>query len=241
MGKVALCFSGLTGGEGGKDGAGKSLDLIEPYKSVKSNILDVNDVDIFMHSWSLESKSDLVKLYSPKKYQFEKQITFHESNFRKHVTKSRFYGNMMSLNLKKQYEIENNFTYDWVIISRFDLIWFSKLILEDYNNEYFYASHWNDNGFKGLGPYDRQTSAGSGLLDFWFFSNSNNMNKFAEGCDLENINHFFNTAGGNNVISGHRVSEYIVNTYKMKLKHTKYRGFDHEMYRRCMKSEWRVA
>ena len=26
------------------------------------------------------------------------------------------------------------------------------------------------------------------------------MNKFAEGCDLENINQFFNTAGGNNVI-----------------------------------------
>lgn len=241
MGKVALCFSGIIGGEGGKDGTGKSLDLIKPYESIKKNILDVNDVDIFMHSWSLESESDLVKLYSPKKSQFEKQITFHKSNFRKQVTKSRFYGNMMSLNLKKQYEIENNFTYDWVIISRFDLIWFSKLMLEDYNNEYFYASHWNDNGSRGLGPYDRQTYAGSGLLDFWFFSNSDNMNKFAKGCELENVNQFFNTAAGNNIISGHRVSEYIVNTYKMKLKHTKYRGFDHEMYRRCVKSEWRVV
>ena len=53
---------------------------------------------------------------------------------------------------------------------RFDIIWFSKLMFEDYNNEYFYASHWNDNGPRGLGPYDRQTCAGSGLLDFWFFS-----------------------------------------------------------------------
>ena len=28
MGKVALCFSGLTGGEGGKDGAGICSDYI---------------------------------------------------------------------------------------------------------------------------------------------------------------------------------------------------------------------
>tara|TARA_Y100000310_G_scaffold125238_1_gene124026 strand:- start:2958 stop:3092 length:135 start_codon:yes stop_codon:yes gene_type:complete len=41
MGKVALCFSGLTGGKGGKDGAGESLDLIKPYESVNKNILEI--------------------------------------------------------------------------------------------------------------------------------------------------------------------------------------------------------
>ena len=68
-------LSGIIGGEGGKDGCQNfSLDLIKPYESIKKNILDVNDVDIFIHSWSLESESDLVKLYSPKKSQFENRL-----------------------------------------------------------------------------------------------------------------------------------------------------------------------
>ena len=238
--KVALCLSGLTGGSAGKDGKGESLDLIEPYNSVKENILDSNDVDVFMHSWSSESKSELIEIYKPKKYKFEEQIKFDEHH-KKHIVKSRFYSNRKSLNLKKEYEIKNKFKYDWVMISRFDLVWFNKLIFDEYDNRYFYASNWNDNGSYGLGPYDRQTNAGNGLLDLWFFSSSNNMDKFAEGCQLETLDNFFNTCMHlTNVISGHRVSESIVNLYELELKHTQYRGFDYEMYRRCKRLEWRI-
>ena len=238
--KVALCFSGIIGGEGGKNGKGESLGLQEPYKSIKENLLDVNNIDVFMHSWSLDAKSELIKLYNPKKYKFEKQIEFDKDDFRKNITKSRFYGNKMALNLKNSYELENNFKYDWVMISRFDLIWFSKLIFSGYNNKCFYASNWNDNGPNNLGPYDRQTQAGSGLLDLWFFSNSNNMDKFAECCETDFIDKFINNASGNNIVSGHRISKAIVDSCGFELRNIKYRGFDHEVYRRCKKLEWRV-
>ena len=52
--KIALCLSGLTGGSGGKDGVGNSLDIDTPYQSVKKYLLDVNDIDVFIHSWSKE-------------------------------------------------------------------------------------------------------------------------------------------------------------------------------------------
>tara|TARA_Y100000310_G_scaffold231004_1_gene233537 strand:+ start:8147 stop:8863 length:717 start_codon:yes stop_codon:yes gene_type:complete len=234
--KVALCFSGLTGGSGGKDGEGQSLDLIEPYNSFKENILDVNDVDVFMHSWSLELKSELIKLYNPKKYKFEEQIEFDtKENLREHITKSRFYGNKSVLNLKKQYELENNFKYDWVMISRFDLIWFSKIIFSKYDNEYFYASNWNENGPNKLGPYDRQTNAGYGLLDFWFFSNSKIMNTFGNLCDVDKINHLISIGVP---LSGHALTYKIASLCNADIKYTKYRGYDHEMYRRVIRKGW---
>ena len=72
--KIALCLSGLTGGSGGKDGAGNSLDIDIPYQSVKKYLLDVNDIDLFIHSWSKEFEKELTDLYKPKKQKFEKSI-----------------------------------------------------------------------------------------------------------------------------------------------------------------------
>ena len=46
----------------------------------------------------------------------------------------------------KQYESDNNFEYDMVMISRLDLLWFTDINFEDYDNKYFYVSNWNHNG-----------------------------------------------------------------------------------------------
>ena len=233
------------------------------YQSLYDNIIQPTKADLFVHAWHFSPKEtdsfylnigdditkrftengteeEFLSLYKPKKYKFEEQIEFDKNNLRKHITKSRFYGNKIALNLKSSYELENNFKYDWVMISRFDLMWFSKIIFSGYNNKYFYVSNWNNNGPNNLGPYDKQTHAGSGLLDFWFFSNSNNMNKFAECCKSEFIDNFFNKASGNNIVSGHRVSAAIVDSCGFELRHIKYRGFDHEMYRRWIKPGWRI-
>jgi hypothetical protein len=71
--RVALCFYGLVGSKIGKNGNGESLDPTIAYEYYKKHILDVNDnVDVFIHSWSYDSKKKLLKLYKPKKEAIEK-------------------------------------------------------------------------------------------------------------------------------------------------------------------------
>jgi len=237
--KIALCLSGLTGGSVGKDGGGSPLDLDTPYKSIKKYLLDKNNIDVFIHSWSREFEKELVKLYKPKKSKFEKQIIFDKDNHRKHIIQSRFYGNNKVLNLKQLYEKENNFLYDIVMISRLDLVWFSKLNFSAYEPKYFYASHWNHNGPEKVGPYDHSNfHVGKGFLDFWFFSNSEKMDTFGKLCAIDKINYLISTGVE---LSGHSLTYKIAELCNGDIKYIKYRGYDHEMYRRFKHKDWKVA
>jgi hypothetical protein len=234
--KIALCLSGLTGGSGGKDGVGNSLDIDIPYQSVKKYLLDVNDIDVFIHSWSKEFEKELIDLYKPKKQKFEKQIIFDKDNHRKHITQSRFYGNNKVLDLKRLYEEENNFIYDVVMISRLDLVWFNEVNFDMYDPKYFYASHWNHNGPDQIGPYGMENfNIGSGFLDFWFFSNSKIMNTFGNLCDVDKINHLISIGVP---LSGHALTYKIASLCNADIKYTKYRGYDHEVYRRVIRKGW---
>ena len=77
--KVALCFSGLAGGDKGKSGEGSSEGVLNiSYKHFKKHILNINDVDIFVHSWSTECEDQIKNLYSPKKSIFEKHIKYNQ-------------------------------------------------------------------------------------------------------------------------------------------------------------------
>ena len=82
--KIALCLHGLVGStnslsymrdESDTDGKKVCADL--SFKDWKRCILDVNDVDVFFHTWDLELEEHLVNLYKPKKYELEKQIIFN--------------------------------------------------------------------------------------------------------------------------------------------------------------------
>ena len=84
---------------------------------------------------------------------------------------SRWYSAKESLRLKREYEEKNNFTYDYVISTRFDL-----LFLEDLNFNLF-----EDNSLlyvplnKTFMPHNPR------ILDYFFFSNSKNMDKYIGG------------------------------------------------------------
>jgi len=75
---------------------------------------------------------------------------------------------MKSIELKKQYEQENNFVYDFVMISRFDCFYRTHVDFSSLEADRFYASSW----FK--------PRSDTGFLDYWFISNSMNMNKFGD-------------------------------------------------------------
>ena len=107
-GKVAICISGqLRTGILGHDVFRRFFGSLDNY-------------DIFYHTWTLEPDVSLKlqSLYSPMKFIEEPSIDVDEvGNFG-----SMLYSIMMANELKKQHEIENNFRYDLVIKTRFDLI-----------------------------------------------------------------------------------------------------------------------
>ena len=77
--RVAICFYGLVGGVVGKNGKGQNLDPSTAYKLNADNIINPNNADIFIHSWSTEEREILLDLYQPKDSVIEPQMEFQIS------------------------------------------------------------------------------------------------------------------------------------------------------------------
>ena len=257
--KIALCLYGLVGGKTGKDGKGGCLDYKVAWNHYKEHIIDKNDVDVFIHTWSTDFERELTDLYRPTKSVFERQIDFrgqinlnvrdifidrvrkYKTYLRNTLTKnkilyysyadrayraySRWYSNKRTIGLKREYEIANGFLYDWVIISRLDVAFFTDVIFDRYDSDFFYASHWNGAPDVNRGKLhaDRENhNVGVGFLDLWFFSNSKMMDMFSTLYDhLKEYN-----------ISPHRASRQHVDTFTDKIRYVFYRWDDHELVRR---------
>lgn len=185
---------GITG-RADKYGTGSDLDCSLSHKHFKKHILDVNDhVDVFYHTWSKQHEEELKQLYNPKYSIAEEQIHFDFEytvggtfggqgsfrgieNLRFHSFFSKWYSAQQANLLKKKYEKENNFKYDIVMLTRFDLAYLVNFNFDSYDKEEFHV----------LGPDGKA----AGFNDLWFFSKSQNMDKF---CDMyeyvKDIKHF---------------------------------------------------
>lgn len=165
--KVALCLQGLSIGSNDK---GNSVDSHNCMDLMYKNIIEPNNADVFIHTWNTNDNSiqKLKQIYKPKKSLFEEQIMFDEMNSKYHSTKSRWYSQMKSIELKKQYEQENKFIYDFVLISRFDCFYKTLINFSTLNSTNFYASNW------------KLPHSIDGFLDYWFISNSSNMDLFGD-------------------------------------------------------------
>jgi len=152
--KLAIVFHGIVGGMDGRNGIGLSSNIEDCAKTIKYNILSHYDSDIFMHSWSINNEQELKELYTPiyslfqeqEYFHFNKsQITDHEEIGQSYRIFSRYTSLERAMKLKQKYEIENNFRYKWVIVLRFDLVFFNKLDLTKYDNNLFHICsepHW---------------------------------------------------------------------------------------------------
>lgn len=136
--KVALCLSGQP-----------RFHSEESYRSLKREILDKYDTDVFIHTivssnenfiypyapWSgITSKikispnvvSELNTLYSPKKMAVEEPKTFPEfykkGDYLSYNMPPMFYSIKYSDDLRKSHEEFNNFKYDFVIRARTDTL-----------------------------------------------------------------------------------------------------------------------
>ena len=92
------------------------------------------------YNYPLDSVEDLLndKRYANLPKAFGDDIW---DDLRHHATRSRsrWFGNKRAVELKEQYEKENNFKYDIVIVGRYDLWIADRFKLEDLEKGYFYA------------------------------------------------------------------------------------------------------
>jgi hypothetical protein len=223
--KIALCLFGKIGGTVGKDMKGETLDFKLAHSQYMKHIIDLNDVDIFIHSWSQDYKDDLMEIYNPKKAEFQKQKRFAWFNDKAHRAGSRWFSSKRVIELKKEFEQEKDIVYDWVMVSRLDVAFFTDVVFSDFNSNYFYASHWNAAPDPTIGRHEANMEnyhVGNGFLDFWFFSNSHMMDKF--GGLFDNRKKYD--------LSPHSASRQHVDTFTDKIRYVFYRWIDHEMVRR---------
>lgn len=167
------------------------------------------DVDVFCHFWKptpetgwdtsqhyLKNKLDVpnkdaLKIIkdnlNPTKLFWENQIDFYEyvKYFNSHDTAkqtsiaSNFYSIYKVNELKRQYELENDFVYDYVLRLRYDLIFESKFVLSDYKN-------YINSKIVVPGNYQKDQDnipwnvKNKGMVDVFALSNSPNIDKYCQ-------------------------------------------------------------
>ena len=142
--KFAVIFHGIVSGDSGRNGLGGFINLEHCAKLIKYNLLQDLDYDIFIHSWSPDAAEQIISLYSPVSFLFEKQETFNynfsEEDFldenKTHAfrTVSRYESLYKAIELKKAYSKATGNIYDWVLVLRFDLVILNKINLNKIKN-----------------------------------------------------------------------------------------------------------
>jgi len=156
-GKIAICISGMlrTG--------------IQAYPVFRNFFDSLGEYDIFYHTWKLDSSiSNLLKTtYKPTRFLEEDPL----NNTKESSFGSMLYSIMMANELKKQYEIENNFRYDLVIKTRFDLV-FPKTIKFPVDENIWPRTIYSVNGNCGINHTDYENH---GISDVIFWGDSQSM------------------------------------------------------------------
>ena len=214
--KIALCLFGVVGGKANKSGNSScgSTDVLNiAYNGYKDQFLSKYDVDVFIHCWDVNLKKEIFELYKPKLSIFEKQKQFltppyvrvnnkfiNDAYRRTQNHYSRWYSTKKVIELKHKYELENNFSYDFVLLTRFDLYFQNPIIFEKLNPNIFYSAPWcyninilgkeipNStyyNWKKNYMPFPisfhkhHHMPNIHGIADLWFLSNSSNIDMFS--------------------------------------------------------------
>jgi hypothetical protein len=257
--KIAICFYGLVGSVSDKNGNGIPLDPSIAYKYYKKNIFDINDeVDVFIHSSSIDQKNKLIKLYKPKNYIIEKQVLFPHSNHHPFLNKGivrkvqmfllKTFKNNSYLKLKKIREMESFRAHSrWYSVQK------SIQLMRDYEqeNDFKYdcvmstrldISFFKSVNFKNFdmsffyasnwndAPNNKKNISSN-------FLNQNTSKAFLDLWFFSNSNLMYKFAALYDKIDKYPVNPHTssfrhVITFTKKIKYVFYRWHDHELIRR---------
>lgn len=147
--RSALCLHGLVGNISGKSGeiiVHPEIVLKLAYKHWKKYVIKDNNPDIFIYCWNTNLSELILKLFKPVSSSFEDQIKFDLKDFipgsesRKQAHYSRWYALYKVNELKRNYEIKNDFKYDYVMNARFDIAWKKSIIFNELTLDEFYIN-----------------------------------------------------------------------------------------------------
>jgi hypothetical protein len=188
--------------------SGQSRFVKEGYNSLKRNLYDFESYDIFIHTWEGPLNKDC-ELYKPKKILIEPQKTVVPSIVKEYsnahfIHFSMFYTMRESLRLKQEYEKENNFKYDLVIRTRFDIGLETAIQPEHYDLK--------------QGVYSPDVCGNPAVISDWFnFSDSKTIDLYGEIYD--NIVEYHKK--GVMITSGEEIITHMLNTKNISIKKIK--------------------
>ena len=192
--KIAICYFGNTGGKIASFGSGGYLNpsnvLIKNHKIFSS---ETTEIDYFIHSWSINYGNEIKAIINPKSYLFEKyneklikpfeefglkhfntylNNSFNDETKEKMInllsaSQYRWYSNCYSIRLMNNYAEKHQIKYDWIIQTRLDLIFFSKFLFKDLDNDTVYLPK-------------RHNDIDNSLEDVFVASSHQNALKFSE-------------------------------------------------------------
>ena len=183
---------------------GEYVDYEKCKRSIDKYIINRNldyDFDFFCHSWNIDLNNDLDKLYKPRLIHCEDNSKYNDEILNKIKNGGIFSAVSQALSLKKsielkeQYEKENNINYDIIISYRYDILLWKEIKLENYdlNDNKIYVNGGNNN-----------TNG-----DFHFIMNNFNSKLFKE---------LYNSTSKNNIPKQHYwIKNYIVTHLHKKL------------------------
>ena len=208
--RIALCLRGLASGrsKGSKIRAFERT-AEETWGSLE-NIIQGNDFDIFCHTWSVDKQEEINSLYRPKKILAEKQKIFdneyvrgmensHDSHFNKKLwvkqqCNSQVYSIKKTIDLKNEYEKDNDFNYDVVFILRYDQHFHGKFDYSSLSSENSIV-HPRNPGWSRVVDWEKEPNwDGSSkypwmkkrVWDTWWASSSKSIQNIADCYDTMN-------------------------------------------------------
>lgn len=233
--KIDVCYFGIIGGTQGKNGAGDLVDFGDCAESYKKNIFQNHDVNVFIHTWSHTQEKAIRRVFNPTDAIFEPQRMFNvgtgvneQDRFR---SISRWYSTKQVINL----QAKHNRKPDFIMLSRFDILWETPIDFESMSREHFHVANWNE---VPRGPHASYTKTNRSFpegksrryLDLWFIGQQNHMDKLATTYDnIEKI--------GNHEYDQHCLTYEMVKEFPIKFDF--YRGHEWELWRIKKGGVWR--
>lgn len=190
--RIAFLLFGIVGYTH-KYGAFESVDGGIPIdvgmcaENYKKMVFNSHKVDVFIHTWSTKFEKSLKRMYPVMGGIFQPQIKFDvhkypaDSRKDRFVELSRWYSTKKVIELQHKYSIDNNIQYDFIMLSRFDMLWSTPVAFEELEKDKLYIPNWNDWGYRiddiprksnHSNPFGKKMSL---YQDMWIIGNQEHM------------------------------------------------------------------
>lgn len=199
----------------------KLIDLYKPKRFKIERQVDFSSHPILQDkSFRIRLVRLINRIFKPA-YSHNESTKIRSESFRAY---SRWYSTRETVKMAVDYANENNFTYDFIILTRLDVGFYTKFAFDECTSKSLYVSNWNDypnvnNEYK-LNYKNLNTDFG--FLDFWFVGHQHIIEPFSKL--YERIDEYSR--------SPHRASYEHAKWLRLAIRYKYFRWQDHEMIRR---------